>query len=868
MRRKFRAESGGNGLAVLLLLALISVQQLLPVGTGRYFGTVGDWYSQHTAAAETLRQAMLESGRLIPQYLPLGGGSSGYDFAYYGLLRPDVLLGCLFPSVEMKDLVAGYALLGIYASGVLCFFWLKTCRIPIWFSFAGAALLVSSSAFYQAHNQIMFVNYMPFLILALWGIGRVFEKKSPALLAAAVFLIAVHSFYYLPACLCAAGIYTIHLFLRGGEGNLCGGEGSLRGGKDKKEKLRAAAGIVAGVVLAVGMAMILLLPVGLDILSTGKDAGKFAEEALTAADPGLAGLLYSPYSCGMTALSLYCLLAAFWQEGSRFLAGALLLGTGLPAVSLVLNGFLYAREKILIPFVPLLALLCAETLWKLYKGELKHRPMLLLLCLGAALVSEWKPLMLLDTALLGLWILVQKGAAGRNAALKRYSCLLCLCFPGMFALAVNGAEFWEAQLRDLGISISTVSYLEQEDSRQDWYGHLGRESIAFDRNYRMEVLADGFVNSNLARQDMPSRTSMYSSVSNSGYGTFFYDTMKNPISYNNRVALAAGENPCFACFMGIRYVITKEGQVPEGYTPMERWGEYVLSENPRVRPVCYGAYDLMSLESFEKLEFPETLLALCSRGVVRETGDTEKLYSPGFWQEDPETFFAGDGVEKLLSLHGKKESFGISLEEPLSGKVLILQFQVESQNKGAAVISVNGIKNKLSSEKAPYPNGNHTFTYVMDTGDNLEELWIEASKGDYRVENLKIWLAEESLLHQEEISIPEAEPTVWGKGELFSGNVDMEKDGYFITSYPWREGYEILADGEAVEGEMVNTAFLGFPLDKGEHQIEISFEAPGYTVGKWISAGSFGIFGVLLLWGAAGKYRTAGKNIRKEERVR
>ena len=156
----------------------------------------------------------------------------------------------------------------------------------------------------------------------------------------------------------------------------------------------------------------------------------------------------------------------------------------------------------------------------------------------------------------------------------------------------------------------------------------------------------------------------------------------------------------------------------------------------------------------------------------------------------------------------------------------------------------------------------------MDTGDNLKELWIEASKGDYCVENLKIWLAEESLLHQEEISIPEAEPTVWGKGELFLGNVDMKKDGYFITSYPWREGYEILADGEAVEGEAVNTAFLGFPLDKGKHQIEIAFEAPGYTVGKWISAGSFGIFGVLLLWGAAGKYRTAGKNIRKEERVR
>ena len=217
MKKLLYPDGRGNGLPVMLLFFLISVQQLLPAGTGNLFGTAGDWYSQHTAVAETLRQAMLESGRLIPQYLPLGGGSSVYDFAYYGVLRPEVLLGCLFPEIQMKYFVAGYALLGIYTGGVLCFFWLKRSGLPRWFSFAGAVLLVSSSSFYQAHNQIMFVNYMPFLILALWGIERVFEKKGTGLLTVSVFLIAVHSFYYTPACLCAAGVYTIHLLLQSGE---------------------------------------------------------------------------------------------------------------------------------------------------------------------------------------------------------------------------------------------------------------------------------------------------------------------------------------------------------------------------------------------------------------------------------------------------------------------------------------------------------------------------------------------------------------------------------------------------------------------------------------------------------------------------
>src|SRR5699024_11251146 len=36
------------------------------------------------------------------------------------------------------------------------------------------------------------------------------------------------------------------------------------------------------------------------------------------------------------------------------------------------------------------------------------------------------------------------------------------------------------------------------------------------------------------------------------------------------------------------------------------------------------------------------------------------------------------------------------------------------------VISVGGVKNKLSAKSAPYPNGNERFTFLLD-GDGLEE---------------------------------------------------------------------------------------------------------------------------------------------------
>ena len=94
-------------------------------GTELLFGFGSDWLSQHLPIAESLRQAMLESGRPLPLYIDLGGGSSAYDFAYYGLLRPDVLLGCLLPSIGMEYILGAYMLFELLLGGNLVYIWLR-----------------------------------------------------------------------------------------------------------------------------------------------------------------------------------------------------------------------------------------------------------------------------------------------------------------------------------------------------------------------------------------------------------------------------------------------------------------------------------------------------------------------------------------------------------------------------------------------------------------------------------------------------------------------------------------------------------------------------------------------------------------------
>lgn len=822
-KKQFRIHS------VLLIVITLGLL-LLPMGPHRFWGTDGDWYSQHTAIADSLRQTMLEQKSLLPQFISLGGGSSIYDFSYYGLLRPDVLFSCLIPQVDMKVIVAVYALLGVVSSVWLCYIWLKKYGLRPWSSFAGSLLFGASASFYQAHHQIMFVNYMPFLILALLGVERVLEKRRCAMLAAALFFIYIHSFYYAVSCLFVVGLYALQRMLQNKEYPF----GSL----------------FFSVFLSLGMAMALLLPTGLDILSTSKDGGSFAAEALSAADFSLESLLYSPYGCGMTLLTLYLMLLSLRRKGIRLLAGTLLGVMLCPAAWFLLNGFLYARAKILIPCVPLLALTAAETLERL--GRKKQKPELwpLAVCLLPVFFSRWAPLAVLDGGILTLCVLWGRFGRGRLFS-GRAVLAAVLCVPLAVSFGVH----------------KNASYLKIKDDRQESFSKEEIAEVAADGNYRFENIANNFVNSNCLASGDLNRTSMYSSVTNDRYAEFYYNTMGNAISANNRVALTPGENPCFNYLMGVRYLLTKADDPVPGYEMVARKGDYVLAENSRVLPICYGTAELMDGEAYDKLAFPDTLAALNSRAVVRdeETGlqaavSDEKTVSQAsvgeedvrrslsgedfsgvFEKQEPASFFADpQQYGRLLNgeLNGKNS---LALSQALSHTILVIRFRVEDPSGGGVEITINGVKNKLSAKSAPYPNQNHVFTYVWDTGEALDELKLNG-KGDYCLRDLEIYTANADALGHQDVTVPQKLSDFSDRANVYGGQITMEADGYFVTSYPWRKGYCITVDGEKTEPQVVNTAFVGFPISAGTHRIAIGYEAPGYREGLWISGVSWALW--------------------------
>lgn len=703
--KTIRGQFGSRGTraAHLLLSCFALLLALGPAAVrGEFFGYGSDWLSQHLPLAETLRSAMLDSGRLLPLYLHLGGGSSVYDFAYYGLLRPDILLGCLFPQVGMEYLLAGYSLAGIVLGTNLLFWWLRR-RLRSEPSGVRAAafaamLYAAANCLFHAHNQLMFVNYLPFLILTLIGIDRMAEQgKGAWLVTGGLSLVYLHSFYYSISCLAVCGIYAID-WVRGMRGACraiadmrCTSEpiGAMRGdhaqahvcelrgarasgspacagklrrsesGTKCEKRAKSFVLRLAGCVcLSIGLCAVLLLPTGLDILSGSKDGGVFAAQ-LKLLDLTLEGMLYTPYGMGLTLISLYCLLTALAQRKTRFFAICMLAIVTIPAVSLLLNGLLYARGKILIPFLLPMLLLCAQVLCGFLQGSEKPPLWAGALCLvpwaaacaesgsiltNRLLLIDWLLLLgwiLLDWLLMMGWVLWMHRAGMKRvftAGPAKKTSVRTRCIS--LLLLVPCVVSWTLQMKAGYVEQAQINFSTVRQALKGAQQRIEQADADKLQNARWEILSEGYKMSNYAPLPQMQRTSMYSSMTQQGYAAFFYDMAGNAIPARNRVALVPGKNPLFNALMGVRYVTVKAaaaGQetgtaaaaqaqtdaaasqatagistsnqlraqievgaaaLPPGYEVIYRENGYVTGRNPDALPIAFGTDRLLGQKDF------------------------------------------------------------------------------------------------------------------------------------------------------------------------------------------------------------------------------------------------------------------------------
>ena len=848
----------------LILLFFILITAIIP--DGAVFGSHTDWLSQHVTLAETIRNSCIEQHTLLPSWIGLGGGSNGYQFAYYGFLRPDILIGCLLPQVPMLYILIGYILAAYLSSVLLCFVWIRSEGLPPVLAFAGSVLFMTAGCLFHMHRQIMFVNYLPFLLLAFLCI----RKKRFRLLPLCFCLICLSSFYFSFSAFAAAGWYWYQQ------------EGALFWRSSFWKKF------IPSAVAAAGMAAALLLPTALVLLEHGRGGDRFSLlklAELIAPHPVMNNLLFNEYGMGLTFLCLYPILAGLSRRETRRDSLFFLLAGIFGIFSWLLNGTLYARPKILIPFMPLVILHCVRflrdtavspqpSLNEAGSKPLPLYPFAVIFPVGLLWFSQKQfPWIMAEAFTLFCIVLGQRiwirnpGLSARflKSKFRRISAAFCLLLliltapVGMF-LTTAGTEDW---VKKTEISAGFTSEELQ--------------AVNMDPLYHFDSLISPLVSGNELPKADVTRSTMYSSITNLLYSRLYYDTLLTPVRINNRVALLTSDNPFLLNLLGVRYLETKADDVPAGYQVIFQSGDNVIAENKDVLPSAYFTDDLVSQDWFESLDPLEKLDVITRKTVVDATpgepsgsgklSEAEERSNSGRSMQSflPELIMkqAGGSLPDRLEITATDSGYEITAEKecslelhinnPQPDSILLLSFQVNRLTHSAVVIDINGIRNKLSGLFAPYPNGNDRFEYQFSTDakKGMTELSVTFSKGHYSISDIQ-W----HLYPREQLSTKKYTPLTPDQSEngtsrnILAGTINTDRSGCFATSIPIQRGLEILVDGKPSEIITVNESFAGTALTPGTHRIEISFSPPGKTAGIVISLlASCGYFLFLLTGG-------------------
>lgn len=154
------------------------------------FGSDTDWINQHTVIPEYFRQLFYSTGNLIPNFaLNYGGGQNIFNLSYYGLFSPLILPSYLLPFVSMKTYMTIVDFIVVVISGILFYRWLLNNKYNDTLSLVTSLVFVlSETLIFQMHRHIMFVNYIPFLIMGLMGVDRLFNDNKKGLLIIGIFL--------------------------------------------------------------------------------------------------------------------------------------------------------------------------------------------------------------------------------------------------------------------------------------------------------------------------------------------------------------------------------------------------------------------------------------------------------------------------------------------------------------------------------------------------------------------------------------------------------------------------------------------------------------------------------------------------------
>ena len=653
-----------NYIHILILMGMYLLMVLCITRFTYAYGSTLDWGAQHFAIPDNFRRSFYESGELFPSFLlNLGAGENIYNLSYYGLFSPVILLSYLFPFVPMYIYIQIVSVLGMCISIFLFYRWVNR-KFGAATAFVLTVMFEFSSGYsLHSHRHIMFVSYMPFLILAFGAIEDYFQGRRKFSLVIYTFLCIMCCYFFGVAALAAIVVYGVYEYLRTTEKVTF------------KDFFKKGSHFAGRIITAVLMAGILLVPT-LNCMLSGRDAGNTKIDLSGLIPKANIGFFcYDSYGMGLTIVALIAILNAVISKNkkhTRFLGITMLVLMSLPVFLLVINGGLYVDAKVLIPFVPVCLLLVGRLLEQISDKSFNYKWCLAVTAVIIALAAVFgesgdynsvnKQIVKAAVADLGAMLVIgvlffklkkKIILRGGLVAVAVFAGVIVNCSDSLIKL--KDLDSWFSQ--DMYALTDTIS----QDDKQVRTANLISRSDTVNYVYNNDYLV----------------SNIYSSLHNRKYNDFYFTHIYNENEFRNPAFTTQSQSLLYQIYMGQKYLITNDDKAlpSHEYKKIKQSGELSLYKCDKVFPIGYSTSATLNEKALLDMDYPQSLCALMNNIVVAQGGkdsyECNMISSFPSFELPSRTGISrsGDGYEIRLE---KTDEFVIDLPRKVSGDKLLL----------------------------------------------------------------------------------------------------------------------------------------------------------------------------------------------------
>ena len=803
-------------LAILIIFFLVFITILILCTKNSIYGSKLDYVDQHYMIPEYFRTLFYSSKELFPNFaLNLGMGQNIYNFSYYGLYSPIILLSYLLPFIKMSTYIQITSIVCIIIDIILFYRYISNHYENKLIRFISTfILLTSASLVLHSHRHIMFINYMPFLILGFIAIDNYFNKNKKTLLMISIILIILTSYFFSVSSLISLILYAIFIYLKNNEFKF-------------KDFINTFLKLSIYFIIPIMISAILLFPTLSAILSNRLDNNittLFTNLIL----PNLSFeyLLYSSYSLGLTSSFILAIVNGLLskQKEYKFLSITFIILGFFPIFIYILNGGMYINAKVLIPMIPLAIILLSKLFSDIISKNIRLIPLLvmtIILSLLGGINFNFDRLYLIDITFLFLCLVL---------TIKRKSKVVFF----MIILMSTVNLFF----------VNVIDKLETKDQIETQYNENIKKLIPKNTNLEKThvEIKENINDTNNIRDINEMKTTMYSSLTNKFYNNFYWNEINNNNPYRNSTIISGTDNIFYNVYTNTKNYIT-ENNAPIGYKLIKEEKNYKLYQNSDTFSTIYANSNLMSLNEYKKLSYPYSTESLLNYTIINDNNITSN-YKTNIkeinYSEEKIPFVKRNN--KYSFKLDKQMKYTIPLENNYQNKILMISFDMDYSQKcslGDTYIIINGVKNTLTCKSWKYHNQNYTFDYVLSS-NNINSLDITISKGQFVIKNIKAYEIDYNNLKNINKTHDNLNITSIKENQI-NGIINVTRDSYLNINIPYDKGFEIYIDNIKQDYELINTAFMGTKISKGIHEVKIIYNSPMLKQSKIIS-----IIGVIL----------------------